>query len=279
VRELYAMAGDPVAHSLSPRIHNAGYRAVGRDALYVALQVGDFADFWNNVVEAEALDRIGIPLRGISVVSPYKAIAVTAASRRSEMVRRTRSTNLLRRDDEGWFAETTDADGVMLTLRDHSVSCRNRRAAVIGCGGSGRAMAAALQDAGADVTLVNRGFERGSLAVSLLHMSFMPLRSFSAERYSIFVNATPVGRDRDELPFAIDKLPRDAVIVDLAYRSDVTSLIRHTRGPGRVTIDGMEMLLTQALRQFRLMTGEEMPEGLARQVVGLPEHLAATEQR
>jgi len=278
-RELFAMVGDPVSHSLSPRIHNTGYRALGREALYVALRVDDFGRFWRSVVATEAFDRAGIPLRGISVVSPHKAVAVGAAGRRSNMVERARSTNLLRREDDGWFADTTDADGVMLTLRDHSVTCRNRRAAVVGCGGSGRAMAAALQDAGADVTLVNRGFERGSLAVTLLRMPYMPLSAFSAEPYSIFVNATPVGRESDELPFSIDKLPRDAVVVDLAYRQGATSLIQRTRGPGRVTIDGMEMLLAQALQQFRLMTGEEMPESAARQVLGLGAPLAAAEQR
>ncbi len=269
--ELFAMAGNPVMHSLSPRIHNSGYRALGREALYVAFQVDDFGEFWREVVASGALDRLGLPLRGISVVSPFKAVALAATQRRSAMVDRARSTNLLRREGEEWIAETTDADGVMLTLRDHSVVLRNRRAAVIGCGGSGRAMAAALQQAGADVTLVNRGLERGSLAVRLLRLPFMPLSAFSAEPYSIFVNATPVGREEDETPFAVEKLPRDAVVVDLVYRSGATSLITRTRGPGRITIDGTEMLLAQAARQFELMTGEEMPEGLARAAIGLAE--------
>lgn len=275
VGELFAMAGNPVTHSLSPRIHNSGYRALGRAALYVAFQVEEFDDFWRDIVASGALDRLGVPLRGISVVSPFKAVALGATPRRSQMVDRARSTNLLRREGEEWIAETTDADGVMLTLRDHSVVLRNRRAAVIGCGGSGRAMAAALQQAGAEVTLVNRGLERGSLAVRLLRLPFMPLSAFSAEPYSIFVNATPVGREADETPFAVEKLPRDAVVVDLVYRDGATPLITRTRGPGRITIDGMEMLLAQAARQFELMTGEEMPEGLARQAIGLDDALAA----
>jgi len=278
VRELFAMAGNPVTHSFSPRIHNAAYRALGRDALYVAFQASDFATFWYSIVSSEVLDRLGIPLRGISVVSPFKAAAVGAAKQRSRMVERAQSTNVLRREGDTWIAETTDSEGVMLTLRDHPVVCRDRRAAVIGCGGSGRAMAAALSDAGAHVTVVNRGLERGSKAGKLLDLPFVPLSEFDPAPYSIFVNATPVGRDADEIPFALENLRRDAVVVDLVYRDGATPLIARTRGPGRVTVDGTEMLLAQAALQFQLMTGEEMPEGLARQAIGLSSERVAAGQ-
>lgn len=273
--ELFGMAGNPVAHSLSPRIHNAAYRELGRRSLYVPFHVEDYASFWRHVVESGALDRLGLPLRGLSVVSPFKATILGAAARRTAIVDHACSANILRRDEGVWTAETTDAEGVMLTLREHGVVCRNRRVAVVGCGGSGRAMAAALHQAGAEVTLVNRGFDRGSLAVRLLHLPYMPLAAFSPEHYSVVVNATPVGRSGDDLPFPVEKLARDAVVVDLVYRDEPTELIRRTRGPGRVTIDGLEMLLTQAARQFRLLTGDDMPEGVAQAAIGISEEMAA----
>ncbi|HWW62805.1 MAG TPA: hypothetical protein VN181_15635 [Thermoanaerobaculia bacterium] len=276
VGELFAMAGNPVAHSLSPRIHNAGYRATGRAALYLPFHVGNFAHFWRRVVESDALDVLGLPLRAISVVSPFKTEALRVVeARRVPIVDRAESTNLLLRDTRGWLAETTDADGVLVTLRNNGVVCNKRRVAVVGCGGSGRAMAAALEQAGADVTIVNRSFERGMLAEHLLHLPYVPLSLFSPEDYSVVVNATPVGRGgEDELPFAVDKLSRDTTIVDLVYRDGETALMRRTRGPGRVTIDGREMLLTQAARQFELMTGDELPDGIAERAAGLDEPLA-----
>ena len=85
---------------------------------------------------------------------------------------------------------------------------------MVGCGGSGRAVAASLQLAGADVTLVNRGIERGRRAVQLLGMRFVPLVDFSVDGYSLIVNATPVGTAPGEMPFAVDRLDEQATVVD-----------------------------------------------------------------
>jgi 3-dehydroquinate dehydratase/shikimate dehydrogenase len=191
------------------------------------------------------------------------------------MVARAGSTNFFRRDDDGgWLADTTDADGILLTLRDRGVQLHNKRVAVVGCGGSGRAMAAALHHAGAQVTLVNRGLDRGAFARDLLELPFVPLSEFSGDGFATVVNATPVGRDSDEIAFSVERLQRDAVVVDLVYRDRPTELISRTRGPGRITIDGWDMLVTQAVRQYRLMTGGEIPERLVRQTLGFEEPAA-----
>ena len=277
VDELFGMVGCPVLHSYSPRIHNTAFRASGRAALYVPFHVENFDDFRRHVLEPQAIESLGFDLNALSIVSPYKAVALNAAHAKSPMVQHAGSTNFFRRDEAGdWIAETTDADGVLLTLRDRGVQCRNKNVAVIGCGGSGRAMAAALHQAGAHVTLLNRGIERGEYAHALLGLPFMPLSDFEGDGYSIVVNATPVGRESDDICFPVEVLRRDAVIVDLVYRDTPTALITRTRGPGRITIDGWDMLVTQALRQFRLMTGSDMPERLARQALGFDEPAAVS---
>lgn len=275
VEELFGMVGHPVLHSFSPRIHNTAFREQQRPALYVPFHVENFDDFRTAILDTDAIQSLGFSLNALSIVSPYKAAALGAARTKSAMVAHAGSTNFFRRGSDGtWIAETTDAEGVLLTLRDRGVQCRNKRVAVIGCGGSGRAMAAALHQAGADVTLVNRGVDRGHFARDLLGLPFLPLREFSGESFSIVVNATPVGRESDEISFPVDTLRRDAVIVDLVYRDRPTQLMNRTRGPGRITVDGWDMLVTQALRQFRLMTGSDMPERLARHALGFEEPAA-----
>ena len=275
IDELFGMVGCPVLHSYSPRIHNNAFRAQRRSALYLPFHVENFDDFRANILESGAIESLGFSLNALSIVSPYKAVALDAARAHSPMVSQAGSTNFFRRDGAGgWIADTTDADGILLTLRDRGEHCHNKRVAVIGCGGSGRAMATALHHAGAHVTLVNRGVERGVFARDLLGLPFVPLSEFSAGGFSIVVNATPVGRDRDEIVFPVDHLRRDAVIVDLVYRDGPTPLITRTRGPGRITIDGWDMLVTQAMRQYRLMTGAEMPERLVRQALGFDEPAA-----
>jgi len=266
-RELFGIAGDPVYSSLSPRLHNAAFRALDRPALYVPFHVPHFAEFWSSVVESGALEAVGLPIGALCVVSPHKQIALKATGSRTSIVQRAQSTNFFVREGGEWTADTTDPAGIIVALRERGVDPAGHKAAVVGCGGSGRAVAAALQQAGADVTLVNRGFDRGSLAVHLLRLPFMPLAGFPAERFSLVVNATPCGRN-GECPFALERLREDAVVVDLVYGNAPTPLVEHTRANGRIAVDGKDILITQAMSQFRLMTGQEMPDEVVFQVLG-----------
>jgi 3-dehydroquinate dehydratase/shikimate dehydrogenase len=268
VEEIYGIAGSPVHHSLSPRLHNAAYRAHGRAALFVPFHVERFESFWSEVVTSGTLEQLGFSIKGLTVVSPHKEEAMSSARVSSSMVRRAGSTNIFVRTNGHWTADTTDPEGVSLAIEERGIEIKGRRAAVIGCGGAGRAVAAALDEAGARVTLVNRGQERGHLAVRLLGLPFVPLSDFSADGFSIVVNATPVGRDDGQMPFSTDGLREDAVIIDLVYGSSATPLIASALARGQAAIDGREVLLIQVRRQFHLMTGKEMPDDLARSLLG-----------
>jgi 3-dehydroquinate dehydratase / shikimate dehydrogenase len=240
-----------------------------RHALYVPFQVPSFDDFWEGLISGGELDALGLPIRAICVVSPYKQSALPAADARTPMVDRAQSTNFFVREGNGWTADTTDPAGVLLALNDRGVDVANMPVAVVGCGGSGRAIAAALHQAGADVTLVNRGLERARLAVHLLRLPFVPLADFEPTGYSLVVNATPVGRSGDRLS-VLDHIRRDAVVIDLVYGTQPTPLIAATRAKGQITVDGKEILMRQAMSQFRLMTGQDMPEPLVRGLLDLP---------
>ncbi|HXA16860.1 MAG TPA: type I 3-dehydroquinate dehydratase [Thermoanaerobaculia bacterium] len=266
--EIFGIVGDPILRSLSPRLHNAGFRALGRRALYLPFHAPDFADFWSALIDDGGLESLGASVGALCVVSPHKEIAVSAARARTPMVSRTCSTNFFVNEGGVWTADTTDPEGVLLTLRERRVEPRGQRVAVVGCGGSGRAMAAALQQAGADVTLVNRGFDRASLAIRLLQLPFVPLASFSPHGYDIVVNATPVGYRSGEVPFDPSELGDDAVVIDLVYGQEPTSLVAATRARGQITIDGRDVLRTQAMSQFHLMTGERMPAEVPGRILG-----------
>jgi 3-dehydroquinate dehydratase/shikimate dehydrogenase len=142
-----------------------------------------------------------------------------------------------------------------------------RKAAVIGCGGAGRAVAAALQQSGVDVTLVNRGKERGDHATQLLGLPFVLLSEFETHGFTLLVNATPIGREDDALPFAIDSLSRDTVVVDLAYGTCPTPLVSGIHTRGGTVIDGYDVVLTQVRKQFEMMVGLEMPSSVGRDAV------------
>jgi 3-dehydroquinate dehydratase/shikimate dehydrogenase len=259
VQQLFGIVGSRAYHSPSPYLHNAAYRALGFRALFVPWPTDSFDEFWSRVVDAGELRAVGLSLNGVTVASPHKEEALTRASVVSTMARRAGSSNVLVRCGSGWKADTTDSDGVLPLLQERGIHVDRRRTAVVGCGGSGRAVAASLQIAGADVTLVNRGLERGRRAVQLLGLDFVPLNDFSVDGYSVIVNATPVGTEPGEMPFQVDGLDEHATVVDHVYSDHPTSLMAATRALGRAAIEGREILLAQVRRQFQLMLGTEMP--------------------
>jgi 3-dehydroquinate dehydratase/shikimate dehydrogenase len=259
VESLCGVVGNPIAHSLSPRIHNTAYRVLGLPYLYVAFHAETFSDFWLEVVEDDLLPRLGFPLRGLSVTSPYKAVALAVAGAASPRAEAIEAANTLVCNDGVWEAESTDPEGVVVPLQRRGIPIDGRPAAILGCGGAGRAAAIGLAQAGARVTLFNRGRERGERAAHQLHLPFQPLDAFDPRAFALIVHATSLGRGDEPPPFAVDALPEDATVIDLVYRTEPTPLLHQVRENGLTAIDGREVLLFQAVQQFQMMTGQTLP--------------------
>lgn len=272
VRQLYGIVGRPVAHSLSPRLYNNAMRRLGVPGLYVPFHVESFGDFWLEVVESGALDVLGFELEGLSVTAPYKEVALAVSGASSPRAQHISAANTLVWNSGVWEAGTTDPDGVIGALKNAGVEPSGKKAAVVGCGGAGRAAAFGLEIAGAKVVLVNRSEERGKRAAIELRMPFVPLADFDPEKYEILVNATALGHDEgDALPFDLERVPGSAAILDLVYGGEPTRLVHEARKHGFVAVDGREVLLYQALGQFQALVGRELEEGLARELLGMEE--------
>jgi 3-dehydroquinate dehydratase / shikimate dehydrogenase len=254
LRELYGLIG-PVARTSSfPRLQNEAYRGRGVPGLFLPFYLpglGDFlTGFWPDV--PVGLHELGLPLRGLSVSGPLKEAALRIADVASPAARAAGAANALVRRDGRWRAETTDTSAVAAVLRRAGVPLAHRPAAVVGCGGAGRAAAVALKAAGAAVTMVNRTESRGRLAADLLGLPFVPLESFTAAGCAVVVHATPV---RTEVPFPLDDLDPGATVFDLVSAPAETALVAAARGRGLRTIDGRELAGVEAVQQFHLMTG------------------------
>lgn len=267
---LCGVVGDPVAQSLSPRLHNGAYRELGLPLLYVAFEVERFGDFWLDVVESGVLEEIGLPPVGFSVTAPFKHGALAVAGATSPRAEAVRGANTLVCRDGVWEAETTDPEGVSRPLAARGVELDGVAAAVIGAGGAGRAAAFALARAGAEVVLANRDPERGREAAARVGLPFVPLAELEPERYAVLVNATPAPEPIDPARVA----PGTAV-VELAYRRSgggpdpgaagedaERPLSAAARAGGGLAVGGREVLLWQAVEQFRLMTGWALPPEL-----------------
>ena len=271
VSEIFAIVGEPVAGSLSPRLHNAAHRASGAGRVFLSFPTRAFDRLWSRLVSSGKLETMGLTIKGLTVASPNKQSALEVSGSAAPLCHRCKASNLLVRADGAWAACTTEPEGIFDQAILQQVNLSGAKVAVVGCGGSGRVTAAALVEAGAEVTLVNRGFDRGRWAGRLLGLPFVPLPVFSLRGFSAMVNATPVGRNGEELPVDLKGLDSGSLVVDLVYRRrGATPLTVAARALGHKVIEGRKVLLAQTMRQYGLMTGEQMPEKLARGLLGLP---------
>jgi 3-dehydroquinate dehydratase/shikimate dehydrogenase len=280
VGKVFGLVGNPVQHSLSPRLHNGLYRELGVAAVYLAFEVEDFGAFWLEIVEGGVLGRLGMPLSGLSVTMPHKEIALAVAGASSPLAVRVEAANTLVRRREVWEAENTDPEGVVAALESRGIPLTGRRVVVAGVGGAGRAAAVGLAEAGASVHLANRSAWRGAEVAERLELPFVPLEDLDAACYDLLVNATPLGRQpRDPLPFDLDRAGEDAAVLDMAYSSDEqTPLVAAARSRGLQVVEGREVLLGQASSQFRMMTGLPLAQPAARRLLGLEAGDALPEQ-
>lgn len=187
---LAGVIGHPVSHSLSPRLHQTAYRALGVDWAYLAFDV-EPASLEAAIRGARALGAVGL-----SVTMPHKESAARLATRRSAVVRRLGAANTLTFSGSQIAADNTDGTGLLADLRlEASFEPRGRRCAVIGAGGAARAVILALAEAGAsEVLVVNRTRVRAFQAVALVPGRARVARREELETADLIVNATPASR-------------------------------------------------------------------------------------
>ena len=249
---LYGVVGNPIGHSRSPAMHNAGFEALGINAAYVPLQTPDIDDF---VRFART-----VSLQGASITAPHKVSVVRYMDDVEPLARRVGAVNTLIVRDGRWIGANTDVAGFLAPLAGR-IALKRARASVLGTGGAARSVAIALVDQGAAVTICARREEAAREIADLVGGSVgqFPPRASS---WDVLINATPVGTGPDgENP--IPGAPLDGEIVfDLVYTPAETRLLAAARAAGCLTIGGLEMLVAQAERQFELWTGQRPPEGL-----------------
>jgi 3-dehydroquinate dehydratase/shikimate dehydrogenase len=253
---IYGVAGRPVAHSLSPAMHNAAFRAAQLDAVYLPLAAADYDDF---LTFADAFS-----LAGASVTAPFKLEAFTRADECDPVSRRIESVNTLRRVDGRWAARNTDVAGFLAPL-EARVALRGTRATVLGAGGAARAVAEALTAAGATVAVAARRRQRAE-AVARLTGGTVADWPPTPGSWDVLVNATPVGTTPrvDETPLPAAPF-MGQLVYDLVYNPPETLLLRDARQAGCDTIGGLEMLVAQAQLQFEWWTGIKPPARVMRE--------------
>ena len=253
---VYGVLGTPVGHSLSPAMHNAGFADAGIDAVYLPLEARDLDDFTRF---ADA-----IPLRGVSVTAPFKEQVAARVMQMDATGRKVGAVNTLRFDAVGWRAINTDVSGFLQPLAGR-LTLAGARAAVIGAGGAARGVAVGLASQGAVVTICARDGSKAALAAEAVGAVVGPLPPAPGS-WDLLVNTTPVGTRPDVEATPLPDGPfTGRLVYDLVYNPTTTRLLADAAAAGCDTIGGLEMLVSQAVRQFAWWTGRTPPPRLFRE--------------
>ena len=251
--EVYGVLGNPVMHSLSPAMHNAGFRAISKDAVYLPLEAADVDDFFSF---ADAF-RIS----GVSVTAPFKEEVHSRVRESDPIGKRIGAVNTLQRVQNNWRAMNCDVDGFLEPLLSR-FTIDGWRATVIGAGGAAKAASAGLVESGVLTKICARRQEKAEEAarVSGATVGVFPVEPNS---WDLLVNATPVGMTPqvNESPLPASSLD-GRLVYDLVYNPSRTLLLKEAAKRGCRTLGGLEMLVAQAKRQFEWWTGVQVPNSV-----------------
>ena len=250
--KIFGILGRPVAHSLSPAMHNAAFRHLGINAVYVAFPVTDLAQ------AVSGLRALGIG--GVSVTIPFKEEIIPCLDELDPQAAAIGAVNTVVNRDGHLTGYNTDWLGAMTALTA-KISLKGQHVLILGAGGASRAIAYGIIQAGGRVSLTDLDAARAAALGQDLGAQAIPLEALDRCDAAILVNATPVGMTPDVDGIAInpDLLGRFQVVMDIVYQPLTTRLLREARARGAATIDGLQMLIHQGAAQFELWTGREAP--------------------
>ena len=260
---LVGLLGNPVRHSLSPAMHNAALQALQLNWSYLALPCAS-----KNLKEVLQGLR-AVNCRGLNVTIPHKQNVAELCQELSPLAKRLGAVNtLIPLDSGGWHGTNTDVEGFLTPLGEQS-SWQNCHGAIIGCGGSARAIAAGLQSLRlASITVIGRRQEALDAFIADLQRNDAPLTACLQsspdlaslmKRADLVVNTTPVGMAQhgDAQAFPLGEaiwshLQESAMLYDLVYTPRPTAWLRWGQSRGHRCIDGLEMLVQQGAASLRL---------------------------
>lgn len=252
--------GRPIAHSMSPVLHNAWLAAAGIDGIYVPFSVEEarFGEFVNSLR--------GGSLAGLNVTLPFKAHALALADEASRRAQLAEAANVLVfREDGSILADNTDGLGLLAAFAEQASGFDPKAGPVVilGAGGGARGAAAAFVEAGApEIRIVNRTVEKAAAIAVPLNARAYPLNEAAAAfagAYAV-VNATSAGlADAQPLDVPLEATPATAIVMDMVYKPLKTPFLQQAEGLGRRTVDGLAMLIGQAVPSFEAFFGQAPP--------------------
>jgi len=250
--KVYAVAGDPISHSLSPVMMNTAFRRENINAVYIALQPREINDLLSCMQE--------IPIHGLSVTMPLKQEIIKHLDRTDALTQKIGACNTVIRSADGkFYGFNTDVAGVIRPLEER-INLRGARILVLGAGGAARAAVFGLKERGSDVYVVNRMPQRGQKLAREADAKYLSRQQVIKSDFDVIINATPVGMksSKPQAPLEENEL-RTKYLFEMIYSPLETKLVKMARAKNIHVITGDAMFVHQGVRQFEIWTGKPAP--------------------
>ena len=264
---LCGIIGDPIEHTMSPVMHNAAFRQMGVDYLYVPFRVkrGELA---------KAIDGVrALNIRGLNVTIPHKVAVIQFLDELDPLAEKIGAVNTIVNDDGVLTGYNTDGAGFLQTLLEKGIEPAGKNVVVLGACGASRAISFTLADRGAHLVILNRALELDwakELANRISQIFSKEVEASELNRENlvgtlgkadILVNTTSVGMtpNIDETPVTSDLLKPELIVFDIVYNPIKTRLLREAEAVGAKTIAGLDMLVWQGALAFEKWTGVKAP--------------------
>ena len=264
---IYGIIGYPVEHSFSPRMHNAAFSALKMDARYLAFPV-------KPEQVQQALEGIRVlNISGVNVTVPHKSSVIPYLDEVTPLAKKLGAVNTILNVEGRLSGTNTDISGFVRSLGALKFSPKNKTVAVLGAGGSARAVLAGLADAGASQILIhNRTAGRAeSLVTEFSHnfpetqLTAVSLQTVQDSNLDLLVNTTTVGMESDESPLDLSQCVKIEHVLDLIYSPAKTRLLSQAEELSIPAVNGSGMLLYQGCDAFTFWTGKPAPENVMRE--------------
>jgi 3-dehydroquinate dehydratase/shikimate dehydrogenase len=259
---IFGVAGNPIAHSLSPLMHNTAFRRESVNAVMLPLKVRALDDLLTLTRE--------LPLGGVAVTMPLKQEVLPHLANMDPLTARIGACNTLRTGADGkLYGFNTDVAGVVRPL-EKRIRLRGARIVVVGAGGAARAAVFGLVEQGAEVFIVNRTHENAVLLAKQAKAKALKPGQLAKEQFDALINTTPCGMAGSQKALPIEENELNAGLVfDMVYNPLETPLLKLAKDRGLAVVNGLEMFVQQGARQFEIWTGKPAPEAEMLRVVEL----------
>jgi shikimate dehydrogenase len=257
---VFAVFGNPVAHSLSPLMHQAALDRMNLQARYVPFCVQDLKGAVKGI---RALD-----MRGVSVTLPFKSEVISYLDEVDETVHQIGAVNTIWNDQKKLWGFNTDWIGLVQSLKE-VMEINGKSFAVLGAGGAAKAVVYGLIRAGGLAIVVNRTDSQAEDIAERFNCSYLPFRQKGRIEADCLINTTSLGMapQTDVSPLSPKDLKNFSWVVDIIYNPIKTKLLRGAEEAGCRTLSGVSMFVHQGAEQIKIWTGLEPPREVMREVV------------